>query len=159
MDKLFPVFDKSSDLKSRTNLSGTIGQNLFLLLTEDLQIKARALSRWLCRIFHWHWLYMTESVTCSDRNSVHIYNLACSWCSNVRFLFKCRNILHIILYNIILHISFFNSSLPFYPLHRRLDISRAIAAESLPVHIGCNWTRTGNLWRLSLQKTVTPLIL
>ena len=45
MDKLFPVFDKSFDLKSRANLSGTIGQNLFLLLTEDLQIKAKALSR------------------------------------------------------------------------------------------------------------------
>ena len=41
---------------------------------------------------------------------------------------------------------FFNSSLPFYPLLRHLDISRAITAESSPLYIGTSWTRTGNLW-------------
>ena len=34
----------------------------------------------------------------------------------------------------------------FHPLHRRLDISRAIAAESSPLHIAGSPTRTGNLW-------------
>ena len=34
----------------------------------------------------------------------------------------------------------------FHPLHRHLDISRAITAESSPLHIGSNRTRTGNLW-------------
>ena len=37
----------------------------------------------------------------------------------------------------------FNSSLP---LHGHLDISRAIAAESSPLHIAGSRTRTGNLW-------------
>ena len=31
----------------------------------------------------------------------------------------------------------------FHPLHRHLDISRAITAENSPLHIA---TRTGNLW-------------
>ena len=34
----------------------------------------------------------------------------------------------------------------FHPLHRYLDISRAITAKSSPLHIGSNRTRTGNLW-------------
>ena len=34
----------------------------------------------------------------------------------------------------------------FHPLHRHLDISRAITAESSPLHITCSWTQTGNLW-------------
>ena len=34
----------------------------------------------------------------------------------------------------------------FHPLHRHLDISRAITAESLPLHIASSRTRTGNLW-------------
>ena len=34
----------------------------------------------------------------------------------------------------------------FYPVHRYLDISRAINAESSPLHIASSWTRTGNLW-------------
>ena len=33
----------------------------------------------------------------------------------------------------------------FHPLHRHLDISRAITAESSPLHIGRSRTRTGNL--------------
>ena len=34
----------------------------------------------------------------------------------------------------------------FHPLHRHLDISRAITAESSPLHITGSRTRTGNLW-------------
>ena len=34
----------------------------------------------------------------------------------------------------------------FHPLHRHLDISQAITAESSPLHIGGSRTRTGNLW-------------
>ena len=34
----------------------------------------------------------------------------------------------------------------FHPLHRHLDISRAIAAESSPLHIAGSRTRTRNLW-------------
>ena len=34
----------------------------------------------------------------------------------------------------------------FHPVHRHLDISRAITAESSPLHIGSSQTRTGNLW-------------
>ena len=33
----------------------------------------------------------------------------------------------------------------FHPLHRHLDIRRAITAESLPLHIASSRTRTGNL--------------
>ena len=33
-----------------------------------------------------------------------------------------------------------------HPLHRHLDISRAIPAESSPLHIGSSRTRAGNLW-------------
>ena len=34
----------------------------------------------------------------------------------------------------------------FHPLRRHLDISRAITAESSPLHIGSSWTRTKNLY-------------
>ena len=34
----------------------------------------------------------------------------------------------------------------FHPLHRHLDISRAINAERSPLHIAESWTWTGNLW-------------
>ena len=34
----------------------------------------------------------------------------------------------------------------FHPFHRHLDISRAIAAGSLPLYIASSRTRTGNLW-------------
>ena len=34
----------------------------------------------------------------------------------------------------------------FHPLHRHLDISRAITAGSSPLHIAGSRTRTGNLW-------------
>ena len=34
----------------------------------------------------------------------------------------------------------------FHPLHRHLNISRVITAESSPLHIASNRTRTGNLW-------------
>ena len=34
----------------------------------------------------------------------------------------------------------------FHPLHGHLDISRAITAESSPLHIAGSRTRTGNLW-------------
>ena len=33
----------------------------------------------------------------------------------------------------------------FHPLHRRLDISRAITVESSPLHIAGSQARTGNL--------------
>ena len=34
----------------------------------------------------------------------------------------------------------------FHPLHRHLDISRVITAESSPLHIASSRTQTGNLW-------------
>ena len=34
----------------------------------------------------------------------------------------------------------------FHPLHRHLDISQAITAESSPLPIVSSWTWTGNLW-------------
>ena len=34
----------------------------------------------------------------------------------------------------------------FHPLRRHIDISRAITAESSPMHIAGSSTRTGNLW-------------
>ena len=34
----------------------------------------------------------------------------------------------------------------FHPLHRHLDISRAITAESSPLRIASSRNRTGNLW-------------
>ena len=34
----------------------------------------------------------------------------------------------------------------FHPLHRHLDISRVITAESSPLDIASTRTRTGNLW-------------
>ena len=41
---------------------------------------------------------------------------------------------------------FFSSSLHFHPLHKYLDIGRAITAESSPLQIASSRTRTGNLW-------------
>ena len=35
----------------------------------------------------------------------------------------------------------------YHPLHRHLDISRAITAESLPLHIPSNRTQTGSLFQ------------
>ena len=40
----------------------------------------------------------------------------------------------------------------FHLLHRRLDISWAITAESSSLHIARNRTRTGNLWFLSASR-------
>ena len=37
----------------------------------------------------------------------------------------------------------------FHPLHKHLDISWAITAESSPLHIASSWTQTANLWFLS----------
>ena len=37
----------------------------------------------------------------------------------------------------------------FHPLHNHLDISRAITADSSPLHIASNRTRTGNLLSVS----------
>ena len=42
----------------------------------------------------------------------------------------------------------------FYPLHRHLDISRAITAENSPLHIASSQARTGNLW-FSERKSLT----
>ena len=44
---------------------------------------------------------------------------------------------------------FFHSSYHFHTLHRHLDISRAVPAESSPLHIGSSRTRTRNLRSLS----------
>ena len=33
-----------------------------------------------------------------------------------------------------------------HPLHRHVDISRVITAESSPLHIASSQTRIGNLW-------------
>ena len=41
---------------------------------------------------------------------------------------------------------FFSSSLSLHPLHRQLNISRAVTARRSPLHLGSSWTRTGNLW-------------
>ena len=40
----------------------------------------------------------------------------------------------------------------FHSLHRHLDISRAITAESSPLHIGSTRTRPGNLWLPSASR-------
>ena len=40
----------------------------------------------------------------------------------------------------------------FDPLHTHLDISRAITAESSPLHIASSWTQTGNFWFLSASR-------
>ena len=40
----------------------------------------------------------------------------------------------------------------FHPLYRHLDISRAITAESSPLHIASSRTRTGNLWFSSARR-------
>ena len=45
----------------------------------------------------------------------------------------------------------------FHPLHRHLDISRAITAESSPLHIDSNRTRAKNLWFLSLCDQASDL--
>ena len=47
-----------------------------------------------------------------------------------------------------------NSSLPLYPLHRHLDIIRAITAENFPLHIASSQARTGSLW-FSERKSLT----
>ena len=39
----------------------------------------------------------------------------------------------------------------FHPLHRHLDISWAITAESSPLHIASSRTQTGNLWSLTTK--------
>ena len=39
-----------------------------------------------------------------------------------------------------------------HPLHRHLDISRAITAESSPPHIASSRARTGNLWCSSASR-------
>ena len=41
----------------------------------------------------------------------------------------------------------------FHPLHRYLHISRAITAESSPLHIGSSQTQTGNLWFPSASRS------
>ena len=42
---------------------------------------------------------------------------------------------------------FFNSHFHFHLLHRQLDISRAITAESSPLLVQLiSWTQNGNLW-------------
>ena len=40
----------------------------------------------------------------------------------------------------------------FHPLHRHLDISRAITAESSYLHIAISLIRTGNLWLPSASR-------
>ena len=40
----------------------------------------------------------------------------------------------------------------FHPLHRHLDISWAITAESSPLHIANSRTRIGNLWFQSASR-------
>ena len=42
----------------------------------------------------------------------------------------------------------------FHSLHRHIDISRAITAESSPLQIASSQTRTGNLW-FSERKSLT----
>ena len=49
---------------------------------------------------------------------------------------------------------FFNPPYHFHPLYRRLNISRAITAESSPLHIASSWTQTGNCW-ISERKLLT----
>ena len=51
---------------------------------------------------------------------------------------------------------------PFYhfqPLHRYLDISRVITAESSPLHIASSRTRTKNLWFPSNERELWKLVL
>ena len=45
----------------------------------------------------------------------------------------------------------------FYPLHRHLDMSRTITAESLPLRIASSRTRTGNF--VSERKSLTTKLL
>ena len=42
----------------------------------------------------------------------------------------------------------------FHPLYRHLDISRAVTAESSPLHIGSSRTRTGNPWFPSASRAL-----
>ena len=42
----------------------------------------------------------------------------------------------------------------FHPLHRHLDIGRAITAESSPLHIASSRARTENLWFPSERKSL-----
>ena len=46
----------------------------------------------------------------------------------------------------------FNSLNHFHLLHRHLDISREITAESSSLHIALIWTQTRNLWFLSASR-------
>ena len=46
----------------------------------------------------------------------------------------------------------------FHPVHRQLDISRTITAESSPLHIASSRTRTGNLW-FHVRKLLTTKLL
>ena len=48
---------------------------------------------------------------------------------------------------------FINSSLPLPPASQVLHISRAITAESSPLHIGSSQTQTGNLWFPSASRS------
>ena len=50
---------------------------------------------------------------------------------------------------------FFKSFYHFHPLHRHLNISWAITAKSLPLHIASGQTRTRNLWFLSASQIET----
>ena len=43
----------------------------------------------------------------------------------------------------------------FHPLYRHLEVSRAIAAESSPLHVARSWTRTENPWFSSASCWVT----
>ena len=45
----------------------------------------------------------------------------------------------------------------FHPLHRHLDISRAITAESSPLHIASSRTQTENFWFPSASRLTTKL--
>ena len=45
----------------------------------------------------------------------------------------------------------------FHPLHRHLDICRAITAESSPLHIASNRTQTENFWFPSASRLTTKL--
>ena len=46
----------------------------------------------------------------------------------------------------------FTTHYHFHPLHRHLEISRAITAESSPLHIASSRARTGNLWSPSTSR-------
>ena len=50
---------------------------------------------------------------------------------------------------------FFKSFYHFHPLHGHLNISWAITAKSLPLHIASSQTRTRNLWFLGASQIET----